>query len=736
MTPAHPTNMLEDSSSQLCKPCYQLKGRILGPKKPEKGPKLENEYILHANYQQLSDCVACPLCQFIRRELLYIKERDGHYRFANASSFSREAVISALVNWGVKIFQHRERYADFKIRVEGEDALKYDDPVVDDRGIETGQREILRPGNFNDRVRSWMESCLGQHPNCAKAEDQFRPTRLLDLAAGDGGNEIRLILSDRFMSKVRTRLDHYATLSYCWGPPGLNATTTPDNLEARQRGIPLEDLPKTVRDAVQVCRELSIRFLWVDALCIIQGDGDDWDRESAFMGQIYRRSLCTIAACLGDDCTVGLFGRREAARLPACQVKCADKGNAGRFFKLAPQIDHWYTSVELSTLSTRGWVMQERLLAVRTIFFTEEGVFWQCSEGSSSEFMDNVETNWADRFTPQPAKPRFVDLVRDWRADAQEFDFKPTGKITTDTIPFFAWKHTRSRKVEARPWHNLVYEFTRRNLSQPRDRLSAVQGIANEFAASTNDVYVDNAGVWKSDILGGIAWYRHWEQASAPLAIAPSWSWASTTGAIVSMYNRTQHVVNIAAVNWAKTSPLKTSRHQRSISISELHIKGYAFLIKTYPPHPGSDSRIFSAVDSSSSSSSASAPPPPPPQPKGLRKFFNPKPDFDRLSGIKSASGMGRTLGWSGPASKVRKDHGEVIFDSSAMNPQAGTEFLCMPIVGVGMKAPSPQVFPAGLVLVVVDDAARRKVYRRVGWCFLWAAIPDERVTEVEVVVI
>lgn len=83
-----------------------------------------------------------------------------------------------------------------------------------------------------------------------------------------------------------------------------------------------------------------------------------------------------------------------------------------------------YNSVELSTLSTRGWVMQERILAARTIFFTEEGIFWQCSETSSSEFKENISTNWEYKSSPEsarPSKPGFNELAKSWRTDAQEY---------------------------------------------------------------------------------------------------------------------------------------------------------------------------------------------------------------------------------------------------------------------------------------------------------------------------
>ena len=172
--------------------------------------------------------------------------------------------------------------------------------------------------------------------------------------------------------------------------------------------------------------------------------------------------------------------------------------------------------------------MQERILAARTIFFTEEGIYWQCGDRSSSQFKEKVSTKWEFKSSPKSArqsKPRFNDLVKDWRAEAQEYSFKSTGKVTTGKISLLAasFASKKSRHVEARPWHNLVFEFTQRALTQPNDRLRAVEGIANEFAESAEDVYVNNSGIWKSDMIGGMAWYRHWNHHSDNLSIAPSW---------------------------------------------------------------------------------------------------------------------------------------------------------------------------------------------------------------------
>ncbi|KAH9213812.1 hypothetical protein DL95DRAFT_409975 [Leptodontidium sp. 2 PMI_412] len=486
---------LEDLSSKLCGPCHKVRTRMFEPKKPNEGPEPVNYFRLHDSYEELSKCSSCPLCQFLRRELLYIKEKDGTYQWHSPASIPIDEVIIAEVSWVASLFS-REVYANLVIEAGRKRSLRYDKPVanIQECDVQNAYQDEPRGDPLN-KIKSWIDSCISDHSSCSKGTGQFRPSCLLDLAVDTNGNDIHLILSELEIPKQRTRQNHFATLSYCWGPPGLNATTTKENIEERRVKISFESLPKT-----------------------IQEDKEDWARESAVMGQIYRKSLCTLAAVIGNYCNSGLFAVREAAQIPVSRILLTEGGRSDRGLILHPNLDHWYSSVELSTLSTRGWVMQERILAARTIFFTEEGIFWQCAEKSSSEFKENVSTNWKYKSSYEPTSPEsarpsklgFNELVKSWRADAQEYRFKSTGTVATDKLTFLSatFRGKKRRKVEARPWHNLIYEFTQKNLAQPNDRLLAVEGIANEFSDSTSSIYIQSAGIWKSDMIGGMAWYR------------------------------------------------------------------------------------------------------------------------------------------------------------------------------------------------------------------------------------
>ena len=69
----------------------------------------------------------------------------------------------------------------------------------------------------------------------------------------------------------------------------------------------LPDLPLTFKDCLFTARKLNVRYVWIDSLCIIQDDEDDWARESAVMNKVYMNSLCTIAADASQCAYGGIF---------------------------------------------------------------------------------------------------------------------------------------------------------------------------------------------------------------------------------------------------------------------------------------------------------------------------------------------------------------------------------------------------------------------------------------------
>ena len=59
---------------------------------------------------------------------------------------------------------------------------------------------------------------------------------------------------------------------------------------------------------MEACRRIGCRYLWVDALCIVQDDPDDVREQITLMCDIYSGALSTIIAAWGDNADAGLPG--------------------------------------------------------------------------------------------------------------------------------------------------------------------------------------------------------------------------------------------------------------------------------------------------------------------------------------------------------------------------------------------------------------------------------------------
>jgi len=104
----------------------------------------------------------------------------------------------------------------------------------------------------------------------------------------------------------------HVALSYCWGKDTSHiVATTKTNLQSYQHAVRVVDLPRTVQDAIQVCAGLGASYIWVDALCIIQDDPDDWAREAATIVDVYANLLITISARDPDSCDKGYLGPQK-----------------------------------------------------------------------------------------------------------------------------------------------------------------------------------------------------------------------------------------------------------------------------------------------------------------------------------------------------------------------------------------------------------------------------------------
>lgn len=231
--------------------------------------------------------------------------------------------------------------------------------------------------NSLDQCKAWLQNCEQSHA-CGRAADELEarslPTRLVAIE----GDDARLC-ADTSSLPPTTR---YTSLSHCWGTQKF-LTLTKSNLPELVEGIPTAALSRTFKHAILVAQYLGFKYIWIDSLCIIQDDADDWLRESVRMGGVYGQSALNIAATGASDGTVGcFFDRREDWRSQVI-LGNSDACN-GTLWECFQHEVLWPPEEEVPLLS-RAWVVQERFLAPRTLHFGKQQVFWTCEAVTACE---------------------------------------------------------------------------------------------------------------------------------------------------------------------------------------------------------------------------------------------------------------------------------------------------------------------------------------------------------------
>lgn len=384
-----------------------------------------------------------------------------------------------------------------------------------------------------DLIGSWIDNCIDNHPNCRAAQRGFRPTRLLQIDCFNTSKDVRLVESGSDGAAVP-----YVALSHCWGPPSKRPIiTTRENISSHRNRIPFEALSRTFRDAVTITRELGQSYLWIDSLCIVQDDGDDWAREAALMAEVYRESFCTVAAHSardGDDgCRINASNETvEPVRyvdldVGEYRIRLFDACSAKQFWALEwdtvyGEIPYNYVPFGSSALGTRAWALQERELSVRTIHFSRSTLLWECLQMKGSTEIPH------DVFDP--------------------FNRRKPGALQPPSL--------ETRAAAQNRWYRLVENYSARSLTVESDKLPAMAGLAMSFRSETlkNGTYL--AGLWREHLPGALLWEVRTEfqtggsvgrsarrsaskrrsAASKPRRPshyrAPSWSWAGLDGEI------------------------------------------------------------------------------------------------------------------------------------------------------------------------------------------------------------
>ncbi|ETS74973.1 hypothetical protein PFICI_13457 [Pestalotiopsis fici W106-1] len=382
------------------------------------------------------------------------------------------------------------------------DLCAADQTSFDYPNLDAGPRRPLSPDTNTPEVfelaRLWLD-CCSRHDSCDAQKDTPLPTRLVELT-GDLELPLRLcVTKENWRGK-------YVSLSHCWGKE-LPFRTTSDNIDSLIKGFKVELLPQSFRDAVTLTWELGFKYLWIDALCIIQGNLEDWARESAAMTQVYYNATLMISATAATDSSVGIFKPR----------KCFTSHRFGPNGSLLWQSPAIFpsTSADEEPLDRRAWSYQEKVMAKRILHFRKNEMGWSCLTSAFSESRGT---------TP-------VDGPVDDSPSIKRYAHKFLGVKSPD-VDLGGLK--RDQQGALCQWYNILSGYTHRDLTNPRDKLPALSGLSHGLLIPEFGQYL--AGLWEADIFRGLGW-TYTNRHKIPVQkygcyIAPSWSYMAGQGRV------------------------------------------------------------------------------------------------------------------------------------------------------------------------------------------------------------
>ncbi|VUC31375.1 unnamed protein product [Clonostachys rosea] len=340
---------------------------------------------------------------------------------------------------------------------------------------------FARPTNpkFNvELMKSWITKCRYNHGEaCQKQSSSKHTTGLF------------LIDVERYCI---TPIPNgppplYFALSYVWGnvaQPILLA----ENLKAWQTdGMLLEvEIPQKIKDAIILTKEAGVRYLWVDALCIVQDDAELRDEQINQMYLIYHQAEATIVAADTTDCSQGLSGvsqngdRGDIATVDMLGTSVAKVPRQPKYI------------LETSPWRTRGWTFQEEMCSLRSVIFLPGLVVFSC--------------------------PTAV-----WREDIHLEDFDiPRLSCGLNSLPRTMGNANASAQEKVRMFRSIVKQYTQRTLTRAEDMENAFAGISGMVEDLVGPIYHGIPEHHFAQVVGG-CWF--WDMYCARRPGFPTWSW-------------------------------------------------------------------------------------------------------------------------------------------------------------------------------------------------------------------
>ncbi|KAL2059893.1 hypothetical protein VTL71DRAFT_10048 [Oculimacula yallundae] len=396
-------------------------------------------------------------------------------------------------------------------------------------------------------AREWLRTCQETHGECVQYSRSRvgLPSRLVEIQMTGGELLLRLCPRENFPAHVS-----YATVSHCWGDYEFLKLSR-KNLTFFQVNIPISGLTKTFQDAVGVAYGLGFQYIWIDSLCIIQDDNQDWSKEAPRMATVYGGSSLNIAATGARDGRDGLFFNRDQtislSQKPLVKAKanmlfspsmapssfvfpraeCNESSDTDTTLSDSKRVRLWLAilahskaylqeesllreqqlfycidsdlykrSLASQSLLSRAWVFQERILAPRTLHFGTHQIAWECQNQTCFETFPNGIPD---------------ELFGD-----------------EDILRGMPMVQAKARGFEA-SWKRIVSVYSQCVLTNTSDKLMAIAGVAESFTEKYHGSYI--WGLWRDHLPRALLWRIFGHATRSPLR-SPSWSWIGIDGCV------------------------------------------------------------------------------------------------------------------------------------------------------------------------------------------------------------
>lgn len=255
-----------------------------------------------------------------------------------------------------------------------------------------------------------------------------------------------------------------------------------------------KDLSRLFQDAIQLCKMIGCYLLWIDSLCIIQDEKNDWLEQSQKMTEIYSNAYFNIGATSLPDSNRSLLEDRwmGTSEQPLL-THLLGSPDRPVLVRQSKSYDHSYilrgrplqNRRIQAPLMGRAWVFQELLLARRTLHFCASELIWECMTTYTCQCKSHPwDTERPGRFleaghhtSPLPLKQELIQIQKDY------------GSSSGATLD--SW-------LRASEWYPSLL------VTKSSDSFYAILGIAKVVRKLTNGTYL--AGIWAEDLPRALLW--------------------------------------------------------------------------------------------------------------------------------------------------------------------------------------------------------------------------------------